>query len=139
MLCVQLYGRSAQVLTFAQNLSKRTAIHDPKSSHKCPNLESIALGRCRWRRGEATGGRRCAVDAWDDRHMECTARDVLGSEAAIMSSHDRGSTVEMSGRGKYRSLCAAHDATCGSNCESPLYSSVSVSYTHLTLPTICSV
>ena len=30
-----------------------------------------------------------------------------------MSSHDRGSTVEMSGRDKPCSLCAAHDATCG--------------------------
>ena len=34
------------------------------------------------------------------------------SEAAISSSHDRSSTEDMSGRGKLRSPCAAHDATC---------------------------
>ena len=32
------------------------------------------------------------------------------SEAAISSSHDRSSTEDMSGRGKLRSPCAAHDA-----------------------------
>ena len=65
---------------------------------------------------EATGG--APVDALEDgmaamEHKTC-------SEAAIMSSHDRGSTVEMSGRDKSCSLCAAHDATCGSSCDSPL-------------------
>ena len=67
---------------------------------------------------EATGGRRWTHGTTTMEHETC-------SEAAIMSSHDRSSTVEMSGRGKSRSLCAAHDATCGSNCESPSKSSVS--------------
>ena len=62
---------------------------------------------------EATGGRRWTHGTAAMEHETC-------SEAAIISSHDRDSTEEMSGRGKPRSLCAAHDATCGSSCDSPL-------------------
>ena len=63
---------------------------------------------------EATGGR----PRWT--HGTAAMEHETCSEAAIISSHDRGSTVEMSGRDKPCSLCAAHDATCGSSCDSPL-------------------
>ena len=62
---------------------------------------------------EATAGRRWTHGTAAMEHETC-------SEAAISSSQDRDSTEEMSGRGKPRSLCAAHDATCGSSCDSPL-------------------
>ena len=55
---------------------------------------------------EATGGRRWTHGTAAMEHETC-------SEAAIISSHDRDSTEDMSGRGKIRSPCAAHDATCG--------------------------
>ena len=67
---------------------------------------------------EATGCRRWTHRTAAMEHETC-------SEAAISSSHDRSSTEDMSGRGKLRSPCAAHDATCGSNCKIPLKSSVS--------------
>ena len=49
----------------------------------------------------------------------------IGSHMAPGSAHDRGSTEEVSGRGKTRSPCAAHDAARGSSCERLLESSVS--------------
>ena len=47
------------------------------------------------------------------------------TDSTFTFRHDRSSTEDMSGRGKLRSPCTAHDATCGSNCKSPLKSSVS--------------
>ena len=67
---------------------------------------------------EATGGRRWTHGTAAMVHETCY-------KAAISSSHNRGSTEEVSGRGKTRSPCAAHDAARGSSCERLLESSVS--------------
>ena len=49
---------------------------------------------------------------------------------AKAATHDHGSTEEVSGRSKSCSLCAAHDAACGSSCKWPMKSSASLRSRH---------